>query len=129
MTAELDRVRQYRRAARIAVHGDTAETSNRYLALIELAEAARAEPDPLVRTWAERAIWEESKVFLGVADEEHEFPPEAYERAQRRLRVRGYAACPECYSVLATDDDFERWRMMRLDHVAELERRERAIQP
>ncbi len=127
MTAELDRVRDYRRAARLAVQAEQAALTDRYLALIDLAEYARAEPDLLVRRWAELAIWEESKVFLGVDDEEPEFPPDSYERAQRKLRADGYATCPTCRSALATDEDFARWRWMREAHIRELRVREEAV--
>src|SRR5688500_7552548 len=111
----------------MAVRATDSSIQTRCLALIDLSEAARAEPDPLVRTWSERAVWEESKQFLGVADEEHSFPPEPFERAQRRLRDEGYSSCPRCLSVLATSDDFERWRHQRADHEAELRRREGAL--
>ena len=123
MSAELDRVRQYRRATRIAVQADDHGLQDRYLALMELAEAARAEADPFVRTWSERAIWEESRLFLGVGDEDA-VPPEPYEAAQRKLRARGFSQCPECRAPLATDADFKRWYRMRVDHIADLERRE-----
>jgi hypothetical protein len=62
-----------------------------------------------------------------VDDGERDFPPEPFERAQRKLRNRGYASCPECLSVLVTDLDFERWRQMRADELAELRRREDAV--
>jgi hypothetical protein len=123
----LERIREYRRAARMAVQADDHRFQDRCLALIDLAEAARAEPDLLVRTWSERAIWEESKAFLGMDDEEHSFPPEPFERAQRRLRAEGYSTCPTCRSNLATDIDFERWHQQREDHAAELRRREGAL--
>lgn len=127
MSADLERVREYRRAARMAVRADDATLHSRYLALIDLAEAARAEPGRLVATWSERAIWEESKRFLGVDDEDHLYPPEPYEAAHRRLRARGLVVCPECLSDLATEADFERWHQMRADHIDELRLREEAI--
>jgi hypothetical protein len=123
----LDRVREYRAAARMAVRSDESTIQARCLALVDLAEAARAEPDPTIRTWSERAVWEESKRFLGVDDEEHSFPPEPFERAQRELRSQGYSSCPTCLSVLARDLDFEIWRNQRADHEAELRRREGAF--
>jgi hypothetical protein len=123
----LERVREYRGAARMAVRADESTVQARCLALIDLAEAARSEPDPIVRTWSERAVWEESKRFLGMDDEEHSFPPEPFERAQRKLRAEGYANCPKCLSNLATDLDFELWHHQRADHRAELRRREGAL--
>jgi hypothetical protein len=128
VSAEIERVREYRRAARVAIRGGQYENRNRYLALIALAEAARAEPDPLVRTWSERAIWEESKGFLGVDDREPEPPGDLYERSQRKLRSRGYAACPTCKSPLASEVDFERWHHERQDRIAEIRRREQAVE-
>jgi hypothetical protein len=123
----LDRVREYRSAARLAVRSDESTFQARCLALIDLAEAARAEPDLTVRTWSERAVWEESKAFLGMDDEEHSFPPEPFERAQRSLRAQGYSSCPKCRSSLATDIEFERWHHQREDHLKELRRREEAL--
>jgi hypothetical protein len=123
----LDRVRQYRRAARLAVRADDQTFQRRCLALLDLADAARGERDPTVRTWSERAIWEESKAFLGVDDEDHSFPPEPFERAQRRLRARGFSTCPTFLSTLATDIDFERWHHQREDHIAHLRRFEGAV--
>ncbi len=127
MNAELERVRQYRKAARVAVRADHAALSDRYLALIDLAEGARAEPGPVVRRWAELAIWEESRVFLGMADEEHDFPPTHYENRVRALRLEGFDTCPRCLHSLPTDVDFERWRRMRAAHVEELRVREQAV--
>ena len=127
MSAELDRVREYREAARLAVRADAATFQSRCLALIDLAESARNEPDPLIRTWGERAIWEEAKSFLGMDDEQHDLPGEPFERAQRRLRDQGLVSCPTCRSVLATDADFDRWRRTREQCIADTERREGAV--
>jgi L-alanine-DL-glutamate epimerase-like enolase superfamily enzyme len=124
---ELERIRQYRKAARIAVQAEHAERGERYAALIDLAESARAEQDPLVRTWGERVVWEESRIFLGVEDEEPDCPPENYERRARALRAEGYERCPRCLSVLATDRDLERWAAMRRSHVEQLRVREQAV--
>jgi hypothetical protein len=128
VNGELARIGQYRKAARIAVQADHAELGERYAALIDLAETARAESDPLVRTWAERAVWEESRIFLGVEDEEHDFPPQNYVRRARALRAEGYESCPRCLSVLATDRDLERWSAMRRAHIEELRVREQAVE-
>jgi hypothetical protein len=125
-TEELERVREYRRATRFAIEAE-ATVQARCLALLDLAEAARAEADPLVRTWGERCIWEESKRFLGVDDEEHEFPPTAFEQRVRTLRAEGYSRCPKCWHDLPNEADFERWGRMRAGHIAELRRREEAV--
>jgi hypothetical protein len=81
---------------------------------MDLAEAARAEPDAVVRHWAEAAIWEECREFLGMADGDADLPPASYEAAQRRLRRMGYSGCPECRAVIATEDQLERWSRGRL---------------
>lgn len=119
--AILDRVREYRRAARKIVEADWVSVHRRCLALVELAERTRAEPDLTVRTWSERSIWEESKQFLGVDDGEPIAPPVSYESAQRRLRNQGLEQCPTCRSRLATEEEFARWSRLRL---ADAERRE-----
>jgi hypothetical protein len=123
----LEQVREYRSAARLAVRADNHRFQDMCLALIDLAEAARAEPDPIIRTWSERAVWEESKRFLGVDDEEHSVVPEPFERAQRKLRAEGFESCPRCLSRVATSTDFEIWRNQREDYLAELRRREGAL--
>ena len=124
---ELERVRQYRRATRIAIEAN-ATYQARCLALMDLTQAARAESDLLVRHWAQVTIWREAAGFLGMDDEEHEYPPEPYEAAQRRLRNKGYSACPRCLSELATDVDFDRWSRMRAAHVGELRWRGEAVE-
>ena len=123
----LDRVREYRAAARLAVRSSKSSVQARCLTLIDLSEAARAEPDLTVRTWSERAVWEESRAFLGMDDEEHSFPPDPFERAQRKLRAQGYSSCPQCLSNLAMDLDFELWHHQREDHLREIRRREEAL--
>lgn len=109
----LDRVREYRRAARRIVAAE-ASIQRRCLGLLELQDAARSEPDLTIRTWAERSIWEESKAFLGVDDRDPVAPPRSFEAAQRHLRNRGLDRCPTCHARLATDDDFARWSRIRL---------------
>ncbi len=123
----LEKVREYRRAARLAVEAQDHRFQDRCLALIDLAEAARAESDPTVRLWSERAIWEESKRFLGMDDDLPKPVPEPFERAQRKLRAQGLTSCPTCLSTLATDLDFESWRNRREDYLRALRRREGAV--
>lgn len=123
----LERVRQYRVAARKIVQADWVSVRRRCLGLLELQEAARAEPDLVVRTWSERAVWQESRVFLGVDDDEPVPPPRSYEAAQRHLRSRGLEECPTCRSALATEDDFARWSRLRLADAERRQIREKAI--
>jgi hypothetical protein len=119
----LARIREYRAATRRAVEADDHRVQDRYLALIDLATAARAEADPLVRLWSERAIWQEARGFVGMDDEPREVPGEGYERAQRRLRSIGFAACPECRSLLVTEEELDRWARLRLRDAEERDRR------
>jgi hypothetical protein len=119
--AVLDQVREYRLAARRIVEIEYATVQRRCLGLLELQDAAREEPDPIVRVWAERSIWEEAREFLGVYDGEPAAPPISYEAAQRRLRHQGVERCPTCHGSLATEQDFDRWARIRR---ADAERRD-----
>ena len=123
----LDRVRKYRRAARRIVETDWVSVKRRCLGLLELQDAARAEPDLTIRTWAERAVWEEAKPFLGVDDGEPVAPPMSFEAAQRQLRNHGLEQCPTCRSRLATEDDFARWSRLRLAEAQRRDIRQKAI--
>lgn len=123
----LARVHRFRQAARLAVEAP-ASLRDRCLALLEIADMARREPDPTIRTWAERAIWEESKAFLGMDDETLAIPPMSYEAAQRQMRAHGYVECPACRSRLATDVDLDRWSRMRRAEAERLDARKRAVQ-
>ena len=124
---ELDRVRRFRQAARLAVRTEDADYQRRLLALLDLVDLADDEPDPLVRHWSRLAVWEESRRFLEMDDQEPTAPSDDFERRQLALRRDGHERCPTCWSVLATDADAQRWRRMRLEHIEELERREKAI--
>jgi hypothetical protein len=111
----LDRVHEYRVAARTIVGTEHATIARRCEGLLELVEMARLEADLTIRTWAERSIWEESKAFLGMNDEGPPLPPEGYERRQRRLRAEGYETCPHCFARIATEEEQERWSSLRMD--------------
>jgi hypothetical protein len=123
----LARVRRYREAARLTVRAD-ASVKDRCLALLEIGDMAREEPDPTIRTWGEHAIWEEAKGFLGMDDEAPSLPPESYEHRQRRLRLDGYETCPQCFARVATEQDLRRWSELRRAEAERLERRERAVE-
>lgn len=101
----LERVGEFRDAARQIVEAD-ADTSRRCLGLLDLVDAARAEADPVVRVWAEGAVWSAAETFL-LADPEAAAVVESWEAAQRRLRARGYVSCPECRAHIATDEELE----------------------
>lgn len=122
----LDRVAEFRKAARIAVDSPS-ELRKRLLALIEIMDMARREPDPVVARWSELAIFEESRPLLGMDDEALTVPAEPYSRAQRRLRSQGYATCPECRSSLATEAQLDSWSDLRRAESDRLAMRERAV--
>jgi hypothetical protein len=127
--AVLDRVREYRRAARKIVETEWASVQRRCLGLLELQDAARAEPDLTIRTWAERSIWEESKEFLGVDDDEPVAPPRSYEAAQRKLRNQQLERCPTCHASIATERDFDRWGRIRQTDAERRDAHDKAVQP
>jgi hypothetical protein len=123
----LARVRRFREAARLAVRAD-APVRDRCLALLDIADMARDEPDPTIRTWAERAIWEESKAFLGMDDAEPALPNPSFEQKVRALRREGFARCDRCGHDLPTDEELERWSQMRRHYAETLEAREQALE-
>jgi len=60
-------IAEYRAAARLAVDAPASRT-DRYLALLELVEMAKRDPDPLIALWGERVVWQEAQAFLGLDD-------------------------------------------------------------
>jgi hypothetical protein len=127
--AILERVGEYRKAARMAVEADR-DFATRALALLDLADAARAEPDALTARWSELAIWAEAEAFLvGLERKKDAQTGDAWERAQRRMRAEGYETCPRCRSRIASEKELEAMHLRRLSRIDELERRERAIEP
>jgi hypothetical protein len=121
----LERVRGYRSAARRIVRTD-ASVQDRCVALLELREMADAEPDPLIREWAGHVMWEESKDFLDMDDSEPDLPPPSYEHRARQLRSEGLIACRECFHPLPTDEELDRWELLRRRHIELLKAREGA---
>jgi len=110
----LGRIRRYRQVARTVVESSKS-VRERCLGLLELVDAARYERDSTVRHWAEMAIWQESKAFLGFEDEtDPPLPPESYEHRQRRLRLMGEDTCGRCFGRIATEDELRRWARLRL---------------
>ena len=125
--AVLDRVREYRRAARMAVEADV-PFETKALALLDVADMARKEPDPVVSRWAELAIWAESEMFLLGRDPVKEAGiGDAWERAQGAMRAEGYDACPRCRSRIASTEELENLHLRRLRRIDELERRQGAV--
>jgi len=123
----LKRVHEFRVAARTIVRAVHVDDNRRVIGLIDLAEMARAVSDPTVRTWSERAVWQEAKAFLGMDDEQPALPPEGYERRQRRLRQEGEDVCLRCLGSIATEEELRRWSELRRAEVERLERHERAV--
>jgi hypothetical protein len=111
------------------VEAEGVSIRRRCLGLLELQDAARSEPDLTTRVWSERAVWEESRPFLGVDDGESVAPPLSYEAAQRRLRTRGYKRCPNCRAALATEQDFDHWSRLRLADAERRDARDKAVGP
>lgn len=124
----LGRIGRFREAARMAVDSG-AEVKDICLALLDLADMARAESDPVVARWSELAIWQEAAGFLGVDDEQPTFPPANFEQRTRRLRADGYTRCPTCLHDLPTDADLERWSRMRSARAEQLAARKGAVRP
>jgi hypothetical protein len=112
-SAALELVGEYRRAARIAVDAVDRPLRVRLLALMDLTDAARREPDPWVRSHAEICVWEEARPLVGAGDQEPAIPGDPVEVAARQLRAKGYAACPECARPLHGELDFQRWASIR----------------
>lgn len=101
----LARIRRYREAARTTVRTPGVSDRDRCLALLQLADMARDEEDPTIRTWAERATWEEAKGFLGLDDAAPPLPSTSFERKVRTLRHEGLVRCDRCGHDLPTDEE------------------------
>jgi hypothetical protein len=111
----LDRIHEYREAARLAVEAD-ADEQTRQLALLDLVDHLRkTEPDALVVRWGEVAIWSECADFLGMGDSEPWTPPPSFDATIRRLRAQGLVACSRCHQRLPEEADLERWSRRRAD--------------
>ncbi len=123
----LANVQEYRAAARQIVRAETRSVQDRCLALVQLSIGARAEEDPTLRGWAERAVWEEARSFLGEDYDIPSLPNLPYVIAQRKLRDKGLDICPTCRGVIADAAEFERWRNLEADWLAEVARRELAV--
>jgi hypothetical protein len=96
--------------------------------LLDVADAARAEADPVIGTWAERAIWGEAEAFLLGRNPSREIGVgDAWERAQRKMRSAGYDACPTCRSRIAGWDELAQMQQRRQQRIHELETHERAV--
>jgi hypothetical protein len=123
VTDELDRVAEYRLTTRRIVRELDGE--ERSSALLRLRDLAKREQ---LAAWCLQAIVEE----IGW---EHEraavFEQRSYgdrlERAHRRLRGQGYAACPTCESALSTEADWQHWRQLREAAIVEAEAKEQAV--
>jgi len=124
----LEKIAEYRRAARLIVEAVHVDYGKRGEGLIKLAAMAAAEVDPVVSRWSQIALWHEARVFCGVNDEEPKLPPESFENRQRRLRlVEGLDRCDRCYSRIADEQDLARWHRLRLAEAERLEAHKGAV--
>jgi len=123
----LRRVHEFRVAARTIVEAVHVDDNRRVLGLIDLVEMARAVADPTIRTWSERAVWQEAKGFLGVDDEQAPLPPEPYEHRQRRLRQEGEDTCSRCFARIATEEELRRWSELRKAEARRLDAHRKAV--
>jgi hypothetical protein len=105
----LAKVAEYRAAAKRAATADR-PVRRKCAALLNLRELAVSEPDVTVRAWAEATIWREAAPFL--SGRQASPAGDAYERAVRRLRAKGYVNCPRCCSPLPTEGTLDRWRLI-----------------
>jgi hypothetical protein len=123
MTTDLERVAEYRSVTRRILR--ELDGDQRANALLRLRDHAKVEE---LSGWCLQAIVEE----LGW---EHEraavFEQRSYgdrmERAHRKLRARGYSACPTCETALSSELDWSTWRQLREVAVAEAEAKEHAV--
>lgn len=125
----LELVREYRRAARMAVDATDKPLGRRLIALLDLADAARSEQDAWTREMAEQALWEEARPLLGAEGDEPAIPGDPVEVAARQLRARGYESCPTCARRLHGAMDCERWRRIRLADAERRDARRKAVEP
>jgi hypothetical protein len=123
MTTALERVAEYRSVTRrILREIDGDERAN---ALIRLKDHAKTEE---LAAWCLQAIveeigWEHERAAVY----EQRSYGDRLERAHRRLRGQGYAACPTCESALSSEADWQHWRQLREAAIAEAEAREHAV--
>lgn len=122
---EIEEVQGYRRAARRIVRDRHRATRDRLIALVKLAEKARAEsalPD-----WCQRAIWEESAEFLEGRSRPVPLAADPVERACRLLLSKGLLRCPTCERPLPDEATLDRWRSQQLAALYEAHVREQAV--
>jgi hypothetical protein len=115
----------YRRAARTILRDEMLDAAGRTEALDRLQRRARAEGDAQFTLGAILAelLWNIDR--HEVNDETTIGEP--FERRHRNMRNAGYRNCPECWSPLSTELDWEYWRRLRQDAIAEAEAREGAV--
>jgi hypothetical protein len=123
MTAELERVAEYRTVTRRILRELDGE--ERTAALIRLKDRAKTED---LAAWCLQSIveelgWEHERAGLY----EQRSYGDRLERAHRRLRGQGYSACPTCETALSSEADWLQWRQLRESAITEAETREHAI--
>ena len=121
---EIEEVQRYRRAARRIVRDRDTAKRDRLLALVRLAEKARAEG--ALPEWCQRAIWEEAAEFVEGRSRPAPLSPDPVERACRILLRKGLVRCPTCQRPLPDETTLDRWRAERLAALYEAHIREQA---
>ena len=124
MTAGMERVGTYRAAFRQILRHEGLDTPERIRALVNLAGHARRErfADVIVRSMLAELEWsidaDDVQAQRTIGDE--------MERAARKLRSEGLQNCPTCRTFLSTEVDWDHWRSLREQAIAQAEAREGA---
>ena len=107
----LGRVGEFREAARRLLRDTVLTIEAREAALIRLYERGKGEPfgDFIARAIVEEILWgierDDVDAMRTVGDR--------MEREHRSLRGRGYELCPECWTPLSTEIDWQHWKQLR----------------
>jgi len=123
MILALDRVADYRVATRRILR--ELDGDDRTSALIRLKDLAKSEE---LAAWCLRAVieeigWEHERAAVY----EQRSYGDRLERAHRKLRAKGYVACPTCSSALSNEADWLAWQQLRESALAQAEAKEHAI--
>jgi hypothetical protein len=123
MTTALERVAGYRGTTRRILR--ELDGDERAATLIRLKDLGKKEE---LSAWCLQAIveeigWEHERAAVY----EQRSYGDRLERAHRRLRGQGYAACPTCESALSNEADWHLWRELREAAIAEAEAKEHAV--
>jgi len=109
---ELATRREYYARLATAVQTEGRACRRRGLALMSLAEAAGNEPDLLVRTWSDSAIWEGEQSVPRLRGE-HPSPRRRVRDVDPSLRTRRSRRLPSWLTPLATEERSNAWQQLR----------------